>query len=343
MINIKWPATAVAFTVLLAIFFIACSANALTKDEVQKRGYIQCGVSTGTPGFSVPDEKGNWVGMDVDICRAVAAAVLGDSNKVRFIPLSSQECFTALQSGDVDILLKNSSWTFIHDSSLALNFAGIYYFDSQGFLVSKGLKVKTALDLAGARLCVQPGTTQEIYLTRYFADEEMEYKPVFFNTFTDAVKGYKDGKCDVLTHKQTILHGLKSGLQSVNEAIVLPETIAREPLSPVVRQGDDGWFNIVKWTLYLMINAEQESISSLNIDEVRAGLTPDGEYRVGVNGALGTGLGLSDDWAYKVIKQVGNYGELFDRNLGKDSVLKIKRGLNHLWSQGGLLYAPPIR
>lgn len=339
MTKIKWPAAAV----LLTIFFITSSAHALTKDDVQKRGYVQCGVSTGIPGFSVPDEKGNWVGMDVDICRAVAAAVLGDSSKVRFIPLSDQERFTALQTGDVDILLRNSSWTFVHDSSLALNFAGIYYFDGLGFLVSKKIGVKSGRDLGGALLCVLPGSAQEIYLTEFFNNKKMEYKPVFFNTFSEAVKGYKDGKCTVLTHKQTILHGLKGQLQSTNEAVILPEIIAKEPLSPVVRQGDDAWLNIVKWTLYLMINAEEEGISSVNIDGVRAGLKPDGEYRVGVNGALGTGLGLSDDWAYKVIKQVGNYGELFERNLGKDSPLKIERGVNRLWSQGGLLYAPPIR
>jgi len=336
---IKWPAAAV----LLTIFFLVSPAHALTKDEVQKRGYIQCGVSPGMPGFSVPDEKGNWSGMDVDICRAVAAVVLGDGSKVKFIPLSDQERFTALQAGDIDILARNSTWTFVHDSSLALNFAGIYYYDGQGFLVSKKLGVKSASDLSGAQLCVEPGSAQEIYLTNYFANRKMEYKPVFFNTFTEAVKGYKDGKCAVLTHKQSILYGLKGQLQSTNEAVILPEVIAKEPLSAVVRQGDDSWFNIVKWTLYLMINAEEEGISSLNIDKVRADLKSDGQYRIGVNGALGTGLGLSDDWAYKVIKQIGNYGELFERNLGKDSPLKIKRGLNRLWSQGGLLYAPPLR
>lgn len=336
---IKWPAV----VALLTIFVITGRAHALTKDDVQKRGYIQCGVSTGTPGFSVADTEGNWSGMDVDICRAVAAAVFGDSTKVKFIPLARQERFSALQVGDIDILMRNASWTFVHDSSLALNFAGVYLYDGQGFLVSKRLGTKSALDLSGALLCVQPGTTKEMYLTEFFKKNKLEYKPIFFNTFNEAVKGYKDGKCEVLTHKRTILQGLLEPLNFEKESLVLPDVIAKEPLSPVVRQGDDSWFNIVKWTLYLMINAEEEGISSTNIDEMRSSLKSGGEYRVGIKGVLGTGLGLSDDWAYKVIKQVGNYGELFDKHLGKDSPLKMERGWNKLWSKGGLMYAPPLR
>lgn len=339
MIKHKWPAIAV----LLVTFFITGLGHALTKDEVEKRGFLQCGVSTGIPGFSVPDEKGNWSGMDVDICRAVAAAVLGDSHKVKFIPLADDERFTALQAGDVDILARNSSWTFIHDSSLALNFTGIYFFDGQGFLVPKKLGIKSVSNLGGVQLCVQPGTAQEIYLTNFFTSKKLEYKPIFFNSFAEAVKGYKEGKCSALTHKQTILYGLKEQMKSSLQSDVLPETIAKEPLSPVVRQGDDAWFNIVRWTLYLLINAEEEGVSSATINDVRAGLKADGEYRVGVTGTVGVGLGLSDDWAYKVIEQVGNYDELFNRNLGENSVLKMERGPNRLWSQGGLLYAPPLR
>ncbi len=339
MCTTKW----FGFGVLLMLLFINTSVQALTKDEVQKRGYLQCGVSAGTPGFSMPDEKENWTGMDVDICRGVAAAVLGDSSKIKFIPLSDEEQFGALQTGDVDILVKNSSWTFVFDSSLALNFAGIYLYDHLGFLVPEELGAKKGLDLSGAQLCVLPGSVHEEALVDFFSSRKMEYKPVFFNSFNEAVKAYKEGKCSVLTHKKSILAGLVSQLESINDSVILPDDIAKEPLSPVVRQGDDSWYNIVKWTLFLMINAEEEGISSQNIDQFKEQLEPDGKERTGVFGALGTGLGLSDDWGYKVIKQVGNYGEIFERNLGKESDLQIERGANRLWSEGGQLYAPPLR
>jgi len=339
MRDIRW----LGLGMLLVGFFFSTAAQALTKDEVQKRGYLQCGVSAGTPGFSVADEKGSWTGMDVDICRGIAAAVLGDSTKIKFIPLSDEEQFGALQTGDVDILVKNSSWTFVFDSSLALNFAGIYLYDTQGLLVPEKMGVKEGADLDGVQLCVLPGSVHEEMLTDYFSSRKLEYKPVFFNSFSDALKGYKEGKCEVLTHKKSILAGLLPQLKSINESIILPDSICREPLSPVVRQGDDSWYNIVKWTLFLMINSEEEGISSINIDQLKVKLEPEGKERTGVFGALGTGLGLSDDWAYKVIKQVGNYGEIFKRNLGSGSELKMERGPNRLWSDGGLLYAPPLR
>ena len=326
---------------LLSILWCAGAVMALTKDDVRKLGYLRCGVSTGLPGFSVPDEDGNWSGMDVDICRAVAVAVLGDTTKVKFIPLAEDEQFTALQAGDVDLLSRNSSWTFTNDTSLALNFAGIAYYDGQGFLVARKLKIKKSLDLSGASLCVVPGSAQELNAGRFFTRNKMEYKPVFFNSFSEAVKGFKEDKCSVLSHKKSILYGVQSHLQADRKAFVLPEVIAREPLSPVVRQGDDSWFNIVKWTLYLLINAEEEGVSSTNVERLKAKASSD-ESGTGVLSVKGTGLGLADDWAIQVIRQVGNYQEIFERNLGEKSSLKIQRGLNALWSRGGLLYAPPF-
>lgn len=330
-------------TAALTLCLSAGLAQAATKDEVLKRGYLQCGVSTGLPGFSNPDEKGNWTGLDVEMCRAVAAATLGDATKVKFVPLTAKERFTALQSGEVDILSRNTTWTLTRDSSLGLNFTGTSYYDGQGFMVSKSLGVVSALELDGAAVCIQSGTTTELNLADYFKQNKMEYKPIVFDTSDQTVKGFEAGRCDVLTSDQSQLYGLRIKLAKPEEAIVLPEVISKEPLGPVVRQGDDAWFNIVKWSLYAMVNGEELGVTSANIDTMKDTPNPAVKRLLGLEGIKGEGLGLADDWCYQVIKQVGNYGEMFDRTVGGSSALKIGRGLNALWTQGGLQYAPPIR
>jgi general L-amino acid transport system substrate-binding protein len=315
-----------------------------TLDAVKEKGFLQCGVTTGLPGFSSPDDKGNWTGLDVDTCRAVAAAVFGDAQKVKFTPLTAKERFTALQSGEIDILSRNTTWTLTRDSSLGLNFAGINYYDGQGFLVSKNLGVKSALELDGASFCIQAGTTTELNLADYFRANKMQYTPITFDTSDQTVKAFEAGRCDALTSDQSQLYALRIKLKDPGSAMVLPEVISKEPLGPVVRQGDDEWFNVVKWMLFALINAEELGVTSANVDDMKAKSTdPNVRRLLGVEGVKGEWIGLSDDWGYNIIKQVGNYSEVFDRNVGKGSALGISRGLNALWSHGGIQYAPPIR
>jgi general L-amino acid transport system substrate-binding protein len=314
-----------------------------TLETVQKRGYVQCGVTTGLPGFSNPDAKGNWQGIDVDMCRSVAAAVLGDAQKVKFTPLTAKERFTALQSGEIDILSRNTTWTQTRDASLGLNFAGVNYYDGQGFMVSKDLGVSSAKELDGAAVCIQSGTTTELNLTDYFRMNGMKFTPVVYDTSDQTVKAFEAGRCDVLTSDQSQLYALRIKLATPEKAIVLPEIISKEPLGPVVRQGDDQWFNIVKWTHFATINAEEMKMTSANVDKMKSSKDPSVMRFVGNGSDLGKNLGLKADWAYNIIKQVGNYDEIFQRNIGTDSPLKISRGLNALWSDGGIQYAPPIR
>lgn len=328
----------------IAILFLPASfTQAGTLNEVKKRGELTCGVSTGVPGFSNPDEKGTWTGFDVDFCKAVAAATLGDAAKVKFIPLTGKERMTAVQSGEVDMLSRVTTWTFTRDTSLGVNFAGVNYYDGQGFMVSKGLGVKSALELSGAAVCIQSGTTTELNLADYFKENKMEYKPIVFDTSDQTVKGFERGRCDVLTSDQSQLYALRTKLAKPENAVVLPEIISKEPLGPIVRQGDDAWFNIVKWTLFAMVNAEEYGVTMANVDKMKSSTNPNVLRLLGVEGIKGKGLGLSDDWAYQIVKQVGNYGEAFERNVGHGSPLKIDRGLNALWTQGGIQYAPPIR
>lgn len=333
-----WSLAAVVLTLCLS----AGLAQAGTKDEVMKRGYLQCGVSTGIPGYSNPDEKGNWTGLDVDVCRAVAAATLGDASKVKYIPLNAKERFTALQSGEIDILSRVTTWTLTRDSSLGLNFAGVTYYDGQGFLVSKKLGVKTAAELNGAAICIQAGTTTEVNLASYFKQNKMEYKPIVFDTSDETAKGLEAGRCDVLTSDQSQLYALRIKLANPADYIILPDIISKEPLGPAVRQGDDNWYDIVKWTLFAMLSAEEMGITTANIDKMMESADPNIQKFVGKEGIKGEGLGLKDDWAAQIVKQVGNYGEAFDRNVGKGSPLKIERGLNALWNKGGLQYSPPM-
>ncbi|MCQ1058432.1 amino acid ABC transporter substrate-binding protein [Photobacterium sp. ZSDE20] len=321
----------------------ATSASSDTLAQIQKQGYIQCGVTTGLPGFSNPNEKGEWEGIDVEFCQAVAAATLGDKTKVKYIPLTAKERFTALQSGEIDLLSRNTTWTLHRDTALGINFAGVNYYDGQGFMIKKELKVESARELDGAAVCVQSGTTTELNLADYFRYREMKYTPVVFDTAAQTVKGFEAGRCDVLTTDQSGLYALRLNLQDPSSAVVLPEIISKEPLGPAVRQGDDQWFNIVKWTLNAMIHAEELGVSSHNIDDMNKSNDPNIRRLMGLDGPKGKGLGLNDDWAYQVIKQVGNYGESFERTVGMSSPLEIKRGLNALWTDGGMQYAPPIR
>lgn len=320
----------------------AVAANG-TLEKVKKNGYLQCGVSTGLPGFSNPNSKGEWEGIDVEFCQAVAAAVLGDKSKVKYVPLTAKERFTALQSGEIDVLSRNTTWTLHRDTSLGLNFVGVNYYDGQGFMVKKDLGLTSAKELDGASVCVQSGTTTELNLADYFRNNDMEYKPVVFDTAAQTSKGFDAGRCDVLTTDQSGLYALRLNLKDPKTAQVLPEIISKEPLGPVVRQGDDQWFNINKWVLSAMINAEEYGISSKNADQMLKSKDPNIKRILGVDGPKGKGLGIRDDWGYQVVKQVGNYGESFERTVGKGSPLQISRGVNALWNAGGFMYAAPIR
>jgi len=325
-----------------AALAVAGAAHAQsTLDAVKSKGYVQCGVNTGLAGFSQPDSKGVWKGLDVDMCRAVAAAVFGDASKVRFTPLTAQQRFTALQSGEIDMLARNTTWTISRDTSLGLNFAGVNYYDGQGFMVPKKLGVKSAKQLNGATICVQPGTTTELNLADYFRANKMTFKPVVIEKLEEVTNAYFSGRCDVYT---TDVSGLVStrGSRAPNPAdhVILPEVISKEPLGPVVRHGDDRWFDVVKWSLFAMLEAEELGLTSKNIDQQASSTNPSIQRFVGASGDLGKMLSLDNRWAYNIVKLVGNYGESFDANL---KPLGFDRGLNNLWTQGGLMYAPPLR
>ena len=322
---------------------LSVAAQASTLDEVKKRGTLVCGVSTGLAGFSQKDEKGAWSGIDVDVCRAVAAAVLGDAKKVQYKPLTAKERFTALQSGEIDLLSRNTTWTHTRDTSLGLNFAGVNYYDGQGFMVSKNLGVKSALELDGAAVCIQAGTTTELNLADYFRANKMKYKAITFDTSDQTRAGFESGRCDVLTSDQSQLYAIRIGLKDPSAAVVLPEVISKEPLGPVVRQGDDQWFNIVRWSMISLVEAEFLGIDSSNAAKLKTSGNPSQKRLLGTEGDAGTKLGLSAEWAYNIVSQVGNYGESFERNVGEGSPLKIKRGLNAQWNKGGLMYSSPIR
>jgi general L-amino acid transport system substrate-binding protein len=323
--------------------FVAGDVFAQTLKTVRDRGALVCGVSQGLPGFSTPDDRGNWTGIDVDICRGIAAAMFNDPTKVKFSPLSAKDRFTALQTGEIDVLSRNSTWTMSRDTQLGLNFAGVNYYDGQGFMVRKALKVNSALELNGASVCTQTGTTTELNVADYFRANKMKYEVVAFATADETVKAYDAGRCDVFTSDVSQLYAMRLKLSQPNDQVVLPEVISKEPLGPVVRQGDDQWFDVVKWVLYAMINAEELGIGQKTIDEALKSTNPEVRRFVGTEGNFGEQLGLSKDWAARIIRHVGNYGESFDRNVGSGSRLNIDRGLNKLWSKGGIQYAPPIR
>ncbi len=318
------------------------AAQAGTLDDVKGKGFIQCGVSQSLPGFSDFDDKGNWAGIDVDVCRALAAAVFGDSSKVKFTPLSAKERFTALQSGEIDVLSRNTTWTATRDTSLGLNFAGVNYYDGQGFMVRNDLGVNTALELNGAAVCTNTGTTTELNAADFFRANKMEYKIVAFEKADEVVAAYDAGRCDVYTTDQSGLYAQRIKLEDPSAHKVLPEVISKEPLGPVVRQGDDQWFNLVKWSLYCMVNAEEMGVSSANVADKMGEDNPALKRLLGSEGAFGENMGVSNSWCHDIVAQVGNYGESFARNLSVEP-LNIARGVNALWSDGGLQYAPPIR
>jgi general L-amino acid transport system substrate-binding protein len=336
----KRVVTTLAFAAAVAF---AIPASAQTLNTIKTRGNLNCGANGTLGGFGLPDAQGNWTGLDVDFCRAVAAAIFNDATKVKFVALTAQNRFTALQSGDVDLLARNTTWTSARDTSLGLNFTGVNYYDGQGFLVRKALKVNSALELSDAAVCVQQGTTTELNLSDYFRANKMKLKTVTFATADEAIKAYDSGRCDAFTTDASGLYAERLRLAKSDDHIVLPEIISKEPLGPSVRHGDDQWFDIVKWTHFAMLTAEELGVTKANVDEQLKSANPDVKRLLGTEGNYGEQLGLTKDWAYRIIKLVGNYGEVFEKNVGQGSPLKIARGVNGLWTKGGLQYAPPIR
>jgi general L-amino acid transport system substrate-binding protein len=327
----------------LTVGFVA-AAQAATLDTVKQRGKLVCGVNPGTPGFGAPNDKGEFAGLDVDVCKAVAAAVFGDASKVEYKPLNAEQRFTALQSGEVDMLSRNSTWTLSRDSQLGLDFVAVNYYDGQGFLIRADAGVKSALELKGATVCVEEGTTTEKNLGDFDKINGLGIQPVKFKEVAQAVGAYEEGRCDAYTTDASGLAAQRTTLKEPNAHIILPEIISKEPLGPAVRNDDSKWGDVVRWSFYAMLVAEEKGITQANVDEVR-GSSQDPEVRrlLGVEDKMGEGLGLSNDWAYNVIKGVGNYGESFERNVGPNTNLKLERGLNALWTKGGLQYAPPVR
>lgn len=331
-----------AAVVLGALSSVAQAGAVL--DAVKARGQVICGVNTAAPGFSNADSKGGWTGLDVDTCRAVAAAVLGDAKKVKFVPLSSPQRFTALQSGEIDILSRNTTWTLTRDASLGAVFAAINYYDGQGFMVPKKLKVTSAKQLNGATVCLQSGTSSVQALADYFTAHKMKYKPVMFDTTEATQSAFLSGRCQVYTTDMSDLAGARTRARNPDDFLILPETISKEPLGPSVRRGDDEWFQIVRWSFYAMLEAEEQGLTRANVDQVRASSkNPTVMRLVGTGDDAGKLLGLDKDWSYRIIKQVGNYGESWTANFGPGTPLNLPRGLNELWTKGGIMYAPPIR
>ncbi len=315
-----------------------------TLEDVREKGFVQCGVSQGVPGFSNADDAGNWSGIDVDVCRAVAAAIFGDDRMVRFTPLSNKQRFTALSSGEIDILSRNTTWTMTRDTQLGLNFAGVNYYDGQGMMVPKSLGVTSALELDGANICTATGTTTELNITDFFRANNMSFNLVAFEKSDEVVAAYDAGRCDVYTTDRSGLAAQRTKLTNPDAHVVLPEIISKEPLGPVVRQGDDQWFNIVRWTLNALINAEELGITKANARSRRSGTeSPAIKRLLGAEGKFGEELGLSNDWALDAIEAVGNYGESYELNVGPNTPLKLDRGVNALWTNGGILYAAPVR
>ena len=344
MNSIKQAALAAGSFMAAALVVAGTAQAGPTMDAVKKNGVVTCGVSTGLAGFSLADAQGKYTGLDVDFCRQLAAAVLGDANKVKFVPLSAQQRFTALQSGEVDILARNTTWTLQRDTQLGLNFAPVNFYDGQGFMVFKKLGVKSAKELNGATVCVQPGTTTELNLSDYFRANKMTFKPVVIEKLDEVENAYFSGRCDVYTTDRSGLAATRiSKAPNPDDQVILPEVISKEPLAPAMRHGDDEWFDIVKWVQFAALETEEKGITSKNVDDMLKTQDPDIKRILGVTPGMGKSIGLDEKWVYNIVKQVGNYGEVFDRNVGKDSPMKLERGLNDPWTRGGLMYAPPIR
>jgi general L-amino acid transport system substrate-binding protein len=342
MRSLKW----LGFAMAAALGFV-WDGSALagpTLDGVKSRGVVTCAANTGLAGFGMPDQQGDYKGLDADTCRAIAAAVLGDAKKVKFVPTTTQQRFTVLQSGEADILTRNTTWTALRDTEQGLNFAPVTYYDGQGFMVPKKAGIKSAKELDGATVCVQPGTTTELNLADYFRTNHMTFKPLVVEKLAEVENAFFSGRCDAYTTDRSGLAATRAGKASnPDDYVILPEIISKEPLAPAVRHGDDEWFDIVKWTIYAMIGAEEKGITSASVDEALKSDDPDVKRMLGVTPGIGKALHLDEKWAYNVIKQVGNYGEVFERNVGSKTPLKLDRGVNALWTQGGLMYAMPFR
>ena len=319
------------------------AAQAATLEDVKEAGFVQCGVTEGVTGFSQPDENNNWTGLDVDYCRALAAAIFNDPTAVRFTPTTSADRFTVLSSGEVDLLSRTTTWTMTRDTQLGLMFAGTMFYDGQGFVVRKADGITSALDLGGAAVCIEQGTTTELNAADYFSANGMEFNPVTFTGQDEVLKAFEDGRCDVITSDSSQLAGNITEFADPSAYELLPEIISKEPLAIVVRQGDDTWFEITRWVYHALLEAEEYGITQANVDDMLGSDNPAVRRILGVEGDFGTPLGLTKDWAYQAIKATGNYGEIFQRNVGTDSPLNLPRGLNALWTDGGLQYAPPIR
>ena len=336
----KFLSSAIAATLLC----VASGAQAgVTFEAVKKKGFLQCGFA-GIPGFSVLDSKGEWTGLDVDMCRAVAAAMFGDASKVKGNVLTAQAKFTALQSGEIDMLSRNTTQTLSRDTTLGLIGVGVNFYDAQGLIVKKAMNVKSVKELDGATICVQPGTTTELNLADYFRSRGLTFKPVLVENYDENFRLLESGRCDAYTNdKSNTAANMRTRLAKPDDWEILTENLSKEPLGPMVRQGDEQWFNIVRWSLNAMLEAEEYGITSKNVDEMLKSTNPNVQRILGVTPGMGKNLGLDDKWAYNIIKQVGNYGESYDRAMGKDSPLKLERGLNKLWTQGGLMYGWPVR
>jgi general L-amino acid transport system substrate-binding protein len=315
-----------------------------TLDAIKGRGMVVCGVNTGLAGFALPDREGNFKGLDADTCRAIAAAVLGDAKKVKFVPTTAQQRFTALQTGEIDVLTRNTTWTLLRDTDNGFNFAPPNYYDGQGFMVPKKLGVKTAKELEGATICVQPGTTTELNLADFFRSNKLNFKPLVIEKLDEVENAYFAGRCDAYTTDRSGLAATRAQKASnPDDHVILPDVISKEPLAPAVRHGDDEWFDIVKWVMYGLIGAEEKGITGENVDQMLKSDDPEVKRMLGVSAGLGKALHLDEKWLYNIVKQVGNYGEIFERNVGKESPLKLERGVNALWTKGGLMYAMPFR
>lgn len=332
----------VALGLTLAVGALTAQAGE-TYNSVKQKGFVQCGINPGLPGFSLADSKGVWKGLDTDMCRVIAAMVFGDASKFKTTPLTTQQRFTALQSGEVDVLTRNSTATMARDTTLGLMGAGINYYDSQGVIVKKSLGVKSAKDLDGASICVLQGTTTELNLADWFRANKLTYKPVVIETSEGGFRTFEAGRCDATTSDKSQLAALRAASASPDDFVILPEDFSKEPLGPMVRQGDDEWFMVVRWALNAWLEAEEYGITSKNVDEMLKSNNPNVQRILGVNGEMGKGLKVDNRWAYNIIKQVGNYGESFDRNVGAGSALKLDRGLNAQWTKGGVMYAWPVR
>ncbi len=330
-------------TAAAAVALLSTAAGAATLDDVKSKGVLDCGVTTGLAGFAAPDDSGKWQGFDVDFCRAVSAAVFGNPDKVKYTPTTGKTRFTALQSGEVDLLARNTTWTFSRDVDLGFEFVGVNYYDGQGFMVRKDLGVKSATELDGATVCIQTGTTTELNLADYFRANNMSFSPVVIETNAEARANYEKGACDVYTTDRSGLAATRVVLPDPGAHVVLPEIISKEPLGPLVRHGDNQWGDIARWTLNALVTAEELGVTQANVDSMKSSKNPEVRRLLGSEGSLGEMLGLSKDWGYHVIKSVGNYSEIYERHIGANTPLGLARGVNALWTSGGILYSPPFR